>query len=51
MPQHRQPYNNDVLKINCHNQTIERAQYKLLGVVMDKHFELYTHVRNTFKNG
>ena len=52
MPQHRQPYNNDILKINCHNQTIERAQqYILLGVVIDKHFELYTHVRNTFKNG
>ena len=51
MPQHRQPYNNDVLKINCHNQTIERAQYKLLGVVIDKHFELYTHVRNILKNG
>ena len=52
MSQHHQLYNNDILKINCNNQTIERVQqYKLLGVVIDKHFELYTHVRNTFKNG
>ena len=39
-------------KISCNNQTIERVQqYKLLGVVIDEHFELYTHVRNIFKNG
>ena len=47
MSQHNQLYNNDILKINCNNQTIERVQqYKLLGVVIDEHFELYTHVRN-----
>ena len=52
MSQHHQLYNNDILKINCNNQTIERVQqYKLLGVVIDEHFELYTHVRNIFKNG
>ena len=33
-----------MLKISCNNQTIERVhQYKLLGVVIDEHFELYTH--------
>ena len=52
MSQHHQLYNNDILKISCNNQTIERVQqYKLLGVVIDEHFELYTHVRNIFKNG
>ena len=52
MSQHHQLYNNDTLKISCNNQRIERVQqYKLLGVVIDKHFELYTHVRNIFKNG
>ena len=52
MSQHHQLYNNDILKINCNNQTIERVQqYKLLGVVIDEHFELYTHVRNILKNG
>ena len=45
-------YNNEILKINCNNQTIERVQqYKLLGVIIDENFELYTHVRNIFKNG
>ena len=40
------------LKINCSNQTIERVQqYKLLGVVINVHFELCTHVRNILKNG
>ena len=41
-----------MLKISCNNQTIERVhQYKLLGVVIDEHFELYTHVWNILKNG
>ena len=45
-------YNNDILKINCNNQTVERVQqYKLLGVVIDDYFELYTYVRNILKNG
>ena len=36
-------YNNEILKINCNNQTIERVQqYKLLGVIIDENFELYT---------
>ena len=39
------------LKINYNNQTIERGQqFRLLGVVIDEQFELYTHVRNSFKN-
>ena len=51
MSQHHQLYNNDILKINCNNQTIERLQkYKLLGVVIDEHFELYMHVRNFLNN-
>ena len=50
MPQHHQLYNNDILNISCKNQAIERVQqYKLLGVVIDEHFELYAHVRNIFK--
>ena len=52
MSQHHQLYNNDTLKISCNNQIIERIQQdKLLGVVIDEHFELYTHVGNIFKNG
>ena len=52
MSQHHQLYNSDILKISCNNQTIERVQqYKLLGVAIDEHFELYTHVRNILKNG
>ena len=51
MSQHHQLYN-DILKIGCSNQAIERVQqYKLLGVAIGEHFELYTHVRNIFKNG
>ena len=47
MSQHHQFYNYDILKISHDNQTIKRVQqYKLLGVVIDEHFELYTHVRN-----
>ena len=46
-----QLYNNDILKTNYNNQTIERVQqYILLGVVIDEHFELKMHVRNIFKN-
>ena len=48
--QHHPLSNNDILKVNCNNQTIEKVQYKLLGVVIDGHFELYTHVRNILKN-
>ena len=52
MSQHHQLYNNDILKISCNNQTIEKVQqYKLLRVVIDEYFELYTSVRNIFKNG
>ena len=52
MSQHHQLYNNDILKENCINQAIERVQqYKLLEVVIDEHFELYTNVRNISKNG
>ena len=52
MSQHHQLYNNDILKENCNNQAIERVQqYKLLEVVIDEHFELYTNVRNISKNG
>ena len=51
MSQRHQLYNNDILKINLNNQTIERVQqYILLGVVIDEHFELYMHVRNILKN-
>ena len=50
--QHHQLYNNNILKRNYNNQTIERVQQcKLLGVVIDEYFELHTHVRNIFKNG
>ena len=49
MSQHHKLYNNDMLKISCNNQIIERVQQdKLLGVVIDEHSELYTHVRNIF---
>ena len=52
MSQHYQPCNNYILRTSCNNQTIERVQrYKLRGVLIDEHFELYTHVRNIFKNG
>ena len=51
MSQHHQLYNNDILKENCNNQTIEREhQYKLFGVVIDEHFVRCTHARNNFKN-
>ena len=51
MSQHHKLYNNDMLKISCNNQIIERVQQdKLLGVVIDEHSELYTHVRNIFLN-
>ena len=52
MSPHHQLYNNDILKISCNNQAIERVQQpKLLGVVIDEHFELYRHIRNIFENG
>ena len=43
MSQHHQLYN-DILKITCNNQTIESVQqYKLLGVIIDKHFS-FIHI-------
>ena len=45
MSQHHQPYNSEILKINCNNQTIEIIkQFKLLGVVVEEHFERYIHI-------
>ena len=43
MSQHHQLYN-DILKITCNNQTIESVQqYKLLGIIIDKHFS-FIHI-------
>ena len=43
MSQHHQLYN-DILKITCNNQAIESVQqYKLLGVIIDKHFS-FIHI-------
>lgn len=48
--QHHQLDNDGKLTINSGNQKVERfEQYKLLGIVTEKPFELYMHVRNFCK--
>ena len=40
------------VNITCNNKTIERVnEYKLLGIILDKHFELHSHVDKILKDG
>ena len=40
------------VNIKCNNKTIERVkEYKLLGIILDKHFELHSHVDKILKDG
>ena len=40
------------VNIKCNNKNIERVkEYKLLGIILDEHFELNSHVKNILKDG
>ena len=47
MPQYHQPDSSNRVNIKCNNKNTERVkEYKLLGIILDKHFELHSHVSN-----
>ena len=40
------------VNIKCNKKNIERVkEYKLLGIILDEHFELNSHVKNILKDG
>ena len=40
------------VNIKCNNKNIERVkEYKLLGIILDEHSELHSHVNNILKDG
>ena len=40
------------VNIKCNNKTIERVkECKLLGIILDKHFQLHSHVDKILKDG
>ena len=51
MVQYHKLDSSKTVNIKCNNKTIERVnEYKLLGVILDKHFELHSHVDKTLKD-
>ena len=52
MAQYHKQNSSKKVNIKCNNKTIERAnEYKLLGIILDKHFELQSHVDKILKDG
>ena len=40
------------VNIKCKNKNIERVkEYKLLGIIIDEHFELHSHINKILKDG
>ena len=40
------------VNIKCNNKNIERVnEYKLVGKILDEHFELHTHIHKILKDG
>ena len=45
MAQYHQLDSSNKLNIKCNNKNIERVkEFKLLGIILDKHFELHSQV-------
>ena len=52
MAQYHQLDSSNKVNIKCNNKIIERAkEYKLLGIILDEHFELHSQVNKVLKDG
>ena len=52
MTQYHQLDSFNKVNINCNNKITERVkEYKLLGIILDEHFELHFHVNKILEDG
>ena len=52
MAQYHQLDSSSKVNVKCDNENIERVkEYKLLGIILDEHFELHSHVNKILKDG
>ena len=52
MAQYHQLDSSNKVNIKCDNENIERAkEYKLLGIILEKHSELHSHDNKILKDG
>ena len=52
MVQYHQVDSTNKINIKCDSENIERVkEYKLLGIILDEHFELHSHVNKILKDG
>ena len=52
MAQYHQLDSSNKLNIKCNNKNIERVtEYKLLGIILEEHFELHSHINKILKDG
>ena len=52
MMQYHQLDSSNKVNIKCDNEDIERVkEYKLLGIILDEHFESHSHVNKILKDG
>ena len=52
MEQYHQLDSSNKVNIKCNNKSIKRVkEYKLLGIILDEHFELHSHVNKILKDG
>ena len=52
MAQYHQLDSSNKANIKCNNKNIERVtEYKLLGIILDEHFELHSHINKILKDG
>ena len=52
MAHYHQLDSSNKINIKCDNENIQRVkEYKLFGIILDEHFELYSHVNKILKDG
>ena len=52
MAQYHQLDNSNKVNIKCNNKSVERVkEYKILGIILDEHFELHSHANKILKDG
>ena len=52
MAQYHQLDSSNKVNIKCNNKSVERVkEYKILGIILDEHFELHSHANKILKDG
>ena len=52
MAHYHQLDSSNKINIKCDNENIQTVkEYKLFGIILDEHFELYSHVNKILKDG